>query len=310
VPAIREVLQRMEDGGIGDSSGRGDATSLGSLRLNLFDVLSEIGGGEAIEASLDLLHETVDPLEVAILARNLEEEAPGEYRQEMLQAANDSLGWAANTPREERPDVSPLFELFQAYGGADAVADVKPNTGRWWEYSLMALAGLPEGEGIPTLVDEARDPSVPEEHKSQLPAQMLAQASLRYPEAGGALVDLARSGELSDRAWEAIGGALEGRHLRFPLQLFEAPSLEGNEGDLAGVEAPKLRQYYIESLNMRYEQRLVSANWRDEQIDQQLALIDELLHATSSPTALSVLREAKESLWSVASWGTSSPSPG
>ena len=63
------------------------------------------------------------------------------------------------------------------------------------------------------------------------------------------------------------------------------------------LQAPDLlRNYYIESLNMTYEQHLVAANWSDEQIDQQLALIDKLRNATSSPVALSALEEAEQSL--------------
>ena len=67
--------------------------------------------------------------------------------------------------------MGPLFELFQAYGGAEVVRDVARETGHWWEYSLMALAGLSEGEGIPVLIAEAYNPTVPLEHKSQFPVR-------------------------------------------------------------------------------------------------------------------------------------------
>ena len=153
----------------------------------------------------------------------------------------------------------------------------------------MALAGLPEGEGVPVLIAEARDPSLPLEHKLKFPVQMLAQAATQSAEAGDALVGLARSGAIPDGAWELIAGALAGKHLQFHLQLFEGARA-------GGVEAPELRHYYIEHLNMRYDQRLASANWSDEQIGQQLALIDELLQVTSSSAAWSALEEAEQTL--------------
>ena len=305
VPAIREFLERMEDIEFGELNGEGDLVANGSLRHALFDVLGEIGGIEAINVALAQLEMTGDPLEIAILAQKLEELAPGSYQPELLKAASDALQWAASAPREERPDVGPLFELLQAYGGPEVVHDVAQGAGEWWEYSLMALAGLPEGEGIPVLIAEVYNPTVPLEHKSNLPIQMLAQAATQSPEAGDALVDLARSGGIPDSAWEAIGGTLAGEHLQFPLQFLEATGLEGIEstaleGDQvggSGVEAPDLlRHYYIEYLNMSYDQRLASLNWSDEQIDQQLALIDELLDVTSSPAALSALEEAEQSL--------------
>jgi hypothetical protein len=169
----------------------------------------------------------------------------------------------------------------------------------------MALAGLPEGEGVPVLIAEAYNPTVPLEHKSQFPVQMLAQAATQSPEAQNALLDLARSGGIPDSAWEAIADTLAGKHMQFPNQLFEGPALEGFEATAlgddpaggSGVEASDLlRHYYIEYLNMSYDQRLASANWSDEQIVQQLVLIDELLDATSSPVALSALEEAEQSL--------------
>jgi hypothetical protein len=313
LPAIREFLERMEDIQFGELNGEGDLVASGSLRHALFDLLGEIGGREAIDIALAQLRVTADPLEIAILAQKLEALAPGSYDPELLKAASEALQWAASAPRDERPDVGPLFELLQAYGGPEVVRDVAQGTSEWWEYSLMALAGLPEGEGVPVLIAEAYNPTVPLEHKSNLPIQMLAQAATQSPEAGDALVDLARSGGIPDSAWDAIGGTLAGEHLQFPLQFFEATELEGIEaaeldgteataleGDSvggSGAQAPDLlKHYYIEYLNMSYDQRLASLNWSDEQIDQQLALIDELLDATSSPAALSALEEAEQSL--------------
>jgi hypothetical protein len=46
------------------------------------------------------------------------------------------------------------------------------------------------------------------------------------------------------------------------------------------------KSYYIEWLNVRYEQDVVSTDWSADQVEHQLALIDDLREATSSPAAL------------------------
>ena len=66
----------------------------------------------------------------------------------------------------------------------------------------MSLARLEGGAGIASLAAKAGDPGVPVRFKPTLPPQMLAQAAADYPEAGDALVDLARSGQIPDRAWD------------------------------------------------------------------------------------------------------------
>jgi hypothetical protein len=295
VPAIRDFLRRMDDVDF-DEVGGGDLVAHGSLRLGLLDALAQIGGTEALDVSLEQLRETLDPVEIAVLARNLEGEAPGVYGEEILNASRRALLAAGQAPPDQRVDVSPLFELFEAYGGADVVADLEHVMPTWSQYSLMALAGLPDGEGVPSLAAMAADPRVPVESRSGLPFQMLAQASAEYPEAGEALIDLARSGQVPDRAWGLIGAALQGMHLRFPLEVFDGMSPEGGGDPTAGGEAPHLGAYETKALDVRYDLRLTSGNWSDQQLDRQLTLIDALLGATANPTAVKALREARLAL--------------
>ena len=49
-------------------------------------------------------------------------------------------------------------------------------------------------------------------------------------------------------------------------------------------------------LILKYEQRTVSVDWTAQQVNQQLALIDKLLKATSNPTAKQALQQARVSL--------------
>jgi hypothetical protein len=142
----------------------------------------------------------------------------------------------------------------------------------------------------------AVDPRVPMERRWGLPFQMLAQASVEHPEAGEALMDLARSGQVPERAWGLVAAALQGMHLRFPLELFDGAPSEGGGEIVSAGEAPYLGQYETSSLDVRYDMRLVSATWSREAIDRQLALIDDLLGATASPAAGRALRDARASL--------------
>jgi len=298
VPRIRDVLRGMEDVYFDGLIG-GESVDHGSLRLGLFDVLGRIGGSEAVEVLFEQLQTTLDPVEIAVLARDLEAEAPGVYRDELFNAARDALKWQEQAPREERIDVGPLFELFQTYGDDDVVPDLEEamaTMAGWKQYGLLALAGLPQGIGIPSLVAHAVDPSRRGKPRSELPFQVLAQASAQHPEAGDALFDLAQSGQIPDDAWGLIADAVQGKELRFFYQYFDGIPSEESAPDVSGDEAPLVRSYYVEHSNVRYEQRLASANWSDDQIHQQLMLVDDLLAVTSNPSAVKALKDARASL--------------
>jgi hypothetical protein len=287
IPAIRAFLRRRTDVNFDDMDG-GDLVAHGSVRLALLDVLGQIGGDRANDVVREQLRATKDPVEIALLALSLEQENPGEYREEIVSAARGALRWAGRLPPEERTDVSPLFELLQTYGGADVVVDLEDGMPGWWQYSLLALAALPNGEGVPSLVGETMMPGIPVDSRAPLPFQMLAQASIESPDAAEALATLAREGGIPDRAWNSIGSALRGMHLTLPLQLNDAGA------GTPAAEVPVLGEYTTD--DTRYELRLASAGWSEEQIHQQLELIDVLLDATNSPGAVTALREARGSL--------------
>ncbi len=310
LPAIRDFLHSKEDVDFDNISGS-ELLDHHTLRQALFDTLRQIGGNEAVAVSLEQLRETQAPAEIALLARNLEEGAPGVYRAEALWAVNNALQlWSGP---QEQVEVRPLFELLRDLGGAEAVAALEQypanadamqylrNTDTnvsptWRMYSLLALTGLPEGEGISKLSALAGDPEVPVAHKAELPFQMLAQSSMDYAEAGQALVDLARAGQIPDRAWSAIAEALEGKYLQFPSQLSGGALPAKDEAEVSGVEAPFLRGYYDEAHRLKYEQRLVSEDWSTKQFKQQVALIDKLLATTPSFAGVQALQQARTAL--------------
>jgi hypothetical protein len=293
VPAIRDFLRSGEDVDFAKMS-RGELVGHRTLRQALMDALGAIGGSEAMAVSLEHLERTTEPIELALLARSLEDEEPGVHGEQVMRAVRNALLSAERAPEGSSPDVAPLFDLLRAYGGKQALPLLERSLSEWGEYALITLANLPEGVGISSLtaLAGANDAAV----DAVLPLQVLAQTAVPYPEAGDALVDLARAGQIPDRAWGAIGEALEGKELRFSGRMFAGTPLAADGPRASEGGAPLWKSYYVEWLNIRYEQDLTSADWSPEQVDQQLALIDSLREATSSSAALEALRQAQVSL--------------
>src|SRR5258707_1174709 len=94
VPAIRELLAKNQDSYYADISG-GDQLGYSSLRASLFDALKQIGGPEAQATMLETLHTSALPAELLELAKNLEQAAPGQYRDQILNAAREAATMAS-----------------------------------------------------------------------------------------------------------------------------------------------------------------------------------------------------------------------
>jgi hypothetical protein len=118
LPAIREFLRRNEEIDFvaptqsrGGRSGVGDSVVPTSLRFGLLDVVKQIGGPDAEDLLAEVLGTTGRGVEVAWLARALQEIAPNKYRDAALGAARELLGRV--TDREERDQ---LFAVLTMYG--------------------------------------------------------------------------------------------------------------------------------------------------------------------------------------------------
>lgn len=261
IPAIRQFLQDNQDFSF-DSIAGGDLVNYGTIRLGLIDALQQIGGLEALELSAAILQTTADPFEIAFLSRYLEQQAPGKFRELELTAARESLAQASGQVRMS--DVSALFELLQAYGDENVVPNLEKAVSRWTYYATLALAGLPNGAGIPTLVKLAQDPAVSAMGARDFALRPLAQVALQYPEAARALLDAARQNQIPDTAWSTVAGALAGSYIQYGNQIY-------------GSTSPAL-------------------NWSPEQVSQRIALINQLLTVTSSPTGRQALQNASASV--------------
>jgi hypothetical protein len=213
----------------------------------------------------------------------------------VIDTIGDALQSAEQAPAKASPDVAPLFDLLRTFGGEQAVTTLEASVPQWGEYAVIALAGLPEGAGIPSLAALAGSADGPMLNPV-LPFQMLAQATAQYPEAGDALVGLAGAGQIPDDAWDVLGQTLGGKHLDFSAKMFDGTPLSENGTGMSSGRASPSKSYYVEWLNVRYEEDGVSANWSADQIEQQLALIDDLLDVTSTPAAVQALQQARTSL--------------
>ncbi len=294
IPAIRDFLRQGEDVNFAKLSG-GERVGYRTLRQAVIDTLLKLGGGAALATSLEQIQQTKDPIEMAMLARGVEKQEPEVHKEEVIYAIGTALQSTEQLPTKDAPDVSPFFDLLRTYGGPQAVAVLERSVPRWGEYALIALASLSEGAGIPSVTALANTSSVSVENPV-LPLQVLAQTTVDYPQARDTLVNLVRTGQIPDRAWKAIGETLEGKSLQFSSKMFDGTPLAENRAIGADGRSLMWKSYYIEWLNIRYEQDVASADWSAEQVQQQVALIDDLLKTTSSPIGKQALQQARVSL--------------
>jgi hypothetical protein len=280
LPAIREFLDKnmdVEFGGAGKQM-----LGYSSARLAMIDALSQIGGPESAALMSGVLATTADPKEIAILARNLEQIDPGAHRQQFLDAARQTLAMAAEGKLPDR-DVGPLFELFQNYGDASIASELASNSKQWNYYSMFSLAQLPDGAGLPTLIQIANGEGS-FGSGARVPAlEMLAQAAGQSDVARNALLDQARGNKLTPYNWATLESILAGDQVRFQDSAYDAS--QPLTGDL--------RRTHISSGNQNFYTAPPMDGLTAEQIQQQSALIDELLKVTTDPTGVATLQRSK-----------------
>ena len=281
VPAIREFLEQNQEMNFAGVNG-GDLLGQSSLRSAMINALAQIGGSDATAVMLSTLQSTTLPSEIAQLAQVLEQQAPGQYRQETMNAIQEILGMAGKG-QLAGVDVGALFKVLQNYGDPAAAAVLDQLQPEYKYYATMSLAGLQGGAGIPSLVHEAEDPAGG--GKRDFAFQMLAQSAGQSPEASAALLQEARLNQIPDSAWRKIAMGLAGDQYTIG-----APPIDPaqNPGSLPG-----LKTYHIQSGNQNFYSLPVGA---DAQISQRLDFINQLLSATSNPQAAAALQGARDIL--------------
>ena len=96
----------------------GSATNLlgePTLRIALLKVLFDIPTPDNIRLQEKVLQTTTDPQEVALLARQLEQQEPGEHYRSIIQASRKALQ-EANNSQFGAGDTTPLVKILEGYG--------------------------------------------------------------------------------------------------------------------------------------------------------------------------------------------------
>jgi hypothetical protein len=260
VPAIRAYLDRFQDIDF-DSVGAGNQVGYSSLRMGMFDALRQIGTPEATELSLQTLQTTGDPQEIGFLAKGLEKQLPpDQFRSVVLAAASESLALALSGQLNGR-NVTPLFEVLQKYGDEGVIGLLEKSSTKWNFYATLALAGMPDGAGIPALVRIAQEQASAAGGSGDFALRPLVQAAMQFPEARASLLEQARLNQVPEKAWPGIAASLAGNYIQYGNQLF-------------GNTAPPVV-------------------WSKEQIGLRLDLIDQMIAATTSPSGKQVLQNAQ-----------------
>ena len=281
VPAIAEFLRQNKDVDFG--SGVSQALGYGSVRRAMFDALVQIGGPEGVAATREVLQNSADPREIALLAAALDKMAPEEHRQEAVQAARDALAMAASG-KLEGADVGPLFEVLQKYGGAAALPDLEQSMDQWKYYATAALAQLPDGAGVPTLIQLAQGNT-----SARLNAlEMLAQMSVQYPEAKAVLIDQARANKISPNLWPYLVSGLVGDEYHF-----QSSELDDT---LRRVRPDDVKTTHVAFGNQNLYTAPSPASLTPENISERMTFIQQLETMTSDPAALKALQSARDVL--------------
>jgi hypothetical protein len=196
VPAIREFLERNVE--LSYANAGGESLGYSSLRSSMIDALQQIGGPEAMSALLGTLQTTALPSELEQISKALEQSAPGQYRNDIVSAARQTLDLATGGGLGKE-DAAPLFSILEKWGDPSVTGDLQKAASAYKYYPVIALANLPDGAGVDTLVKMAKDPNAP-----STVAEMLGQLAPTSSAAADELLDLARNNRLTPMQWQQI----------------------------------------------------------------------------------------------------------
>lgn len=260
-----------------------------SARTGLMQVLRGIGGPEAVAAMGQLLEQTRSYQELAVMAQGLEEADPGMHRDRIRERARAELAAASAAPIDasaEPTDAAALFEVLGHYGGAESAQDLEAAAERWKYYATSALARLPEGAGVPSLIRLA-DPNLPGSQRLQA-LQVLAELAPANEAARDYLITQTSSGGIHPEHWSYLRQPLSGN------QYFVA--------DAVLTEYPPVNDWtdiqtvHIRSGNQTLHSIPSASSQTTDGVQRHLALIDQLLGFAPGGAAQTSLREARQVL--------------
>jgi hypothetical protein len=266
VPAIREFLQKNVDTDFANIAGA-DQLSYSSFRASLFDTLKQIGGLESQAAMVEALQTTALPAELLELAKDLDQAAPGLYRSQILKAAHQALDMAAAHQLGPDVELGPAFRILQSYGEANTTADLAKNDPSSF-YNAIAMANLPDAQGLPSLIQMASREagSGPDPSQQIIATEMIAQLASQNSQALETLVQMAQKGQIRNSVWEKL-----------------APILGGDQYQLGGSATQNSGGEEGAAANQKYA--VINSATTPDQINQRIALIDKFLGLVSVDSA-------------------------
>ncbi len=207
----------------GGASRMPDADSLypASLRLGLFEVARQIGGTEAEEILADVLSQTARGIEVAHLARVLDEMAPGKYRDRILAAARELLSnpppAGENPSRLDEMGRQYLFSLLSKYQDksfADKAQEMLVSAdGRVNNSALNYLTETLKDQSLPLLYKVYKDPTI----TNNLAKVPVISAALNYvgqhPQADAMFKEIMLDEKNAAGRWMVVGSLTRGDNL-------------------------------------------------------------------------------------------------
>jgi hypothetical protein len=265
IPAIQELLAKNQDFRYAELSG-GEQLGYSSLRASLIDALKQIGGPEAHAALLQTLQTTAIAGELLELSKNLDQQAPGQYRDQFLIAAQETLNMAAANQLGTNAEFGPAFRMLQNYGDVaqGGIADSARSDPQNF-LSALTLANLPDGQGLPALMQMA-DNSSPAASGRAIATEMIGQLAGQYSDAFDALMQLAQNGRISNGVW---------------VQL--APILGGDTYQLGSPQSQSASDASRTSPGQGYE--LVNSATTSEDINHRMSMIEQFLGMVASDSS-------------------------
>jgi hypothetical protein len=280
VSAIREFLARNEDISFAKLT---DSLGYSSLRIAMLDALASIGGQAGIDGLLDVLHTTAVPAEIAQLAQHLDTLAPAQYRQDLVDSSRAVLVHA-QTGELKDYDVGSLFQVLAKYGGANELGSLQAAGERWKSYGAIALGNLPDGYGIPALLELARNSSGA---TAAATWPMVAERAGTSDVARNALLDAVRGGTVPESAWPDLARALGGYEYHIIAPPATAPPNISYNYSMSW-HFPESGEHFIALAN--------AANLSPQEINTRLSLIDELNGLNPSEAARAALATGRNAL--------------
>jgi hypothetical protein len=275
LPAIQQFLNENRDVKLGDNTNFLGETS---LRTAMIKALDQIGGPEVIAFEAQWLQTATDPVEIAMLARQLDKQAPEQYRQQALQAAQAALSLASSGKLQDR-DVGPLFGIVQQYGDAATVDYLKGLMNKWKYYGAIALSQLPDNAGVSALSDMVKETE--QTQTRNIGFWMLAQ-SIDSDTAQSTLLEQAQKSTIPCPTWIEISSILAGNEFHFGSAELEKRLPKAGE-----------RSWKLNNGNQNFYSTPREQPYSAAQISRRVAVIQQLIAANKNcPEAVEWLQKA------------------